>query len=573
VIKKTEYVQLTLLILFVFLLFVLMSSSITFQEDTDNYGTQAYSAQNGGTQRTEEQAWEDGIVVLYGNNNTVGENITHSLECLKKGYFFYRSMDEVPEGVLEQMKLLILCSATMEDCYEYQEILELAERGVDMVFAVLPVTELDNDWKQFLGIRYAGDVYEQKGLISLSGFLVGGLRWYEKCRLQTWRVKVNASCKTYLAGLADTKQQSQMRNEDATDIIWRNIYGDSRIFVVNGRLFETMEHFGLLNAIFAKLQEDYLYPIINAKMVFIENAPFLSNENDQEMQQRYARTAGRFFEEIAVPGIVSLSLSLGLQPQFYGTQYFQDSSGGIDSSGVSFLYRELDKIGGNIQVSAYDNRVDRMVRSIKVFESVSEQNVTSLLLQGEDENTQKQVLSALDYAGHISSIVREWGTQPELCVDEAGYVHIPIFTKGYEMPDSLLFPFDTAASALGFISHGIDMQQIIYPEGTENDWAEVYKDFSAGFYTACQKYNYLQGVGGTELESRVRQYLDLKPYIVYEEEKIYVEAGGLQKKAYFILQTGKHVKGMSSGKYEKLEDGTYLITITNQKTDIYLETE
>lgn len=428
---------------------------------------------------------------------------------------------------------------------------------------------MSQEWLDLLGIRYLGDRYTQKGIVCLDNFLVGGITWYEDYSIRTLRIKTTSVCKTYVAGINDKTKQEQLRNEDATDIVWRTVLNKSRLFAINGNFFMDMSHIGLLNAVLSKLEPDYLYPVINAKMLMIMGAPYLSNENEEEMEQRYARNAERFLEEIAIPGIVSLSMALEIQPQFYGTAYFEDSPGGLSPHSVSFLDKELIKIGGDIQVLAHKNRVSKITKSISVFESVTGKKVTSMLFQDNNTRMEKQIVDALTYAGNISSIVHSWNKAQDLCIRD-GYTYIPMMTEGYKMDDTILLQFDEAASSLGLITHGISMEDMIYPSLDEDDWSTAYKDFSAYYYTACQKYGYFDGVDAAGLEQRVRQYLMMEPKVTYRKKNIHVEVNNLYTQGFFILRTDKRVKSMSSGEYEKLEDGVYLITVTEPETDIVL---
>jgi hypothetical protein len=580
-IKKSQYVQLTLLIVFIFVLFMMTATSISYQSNIDSSDPEKVEKMTASAVEQEESeatgsavtlSGREDVVVIQGDNSVGAKNISSELTLLKKEFVCYKTMDEVPIGIKERMNALILCSSKIEGYYSYDDIVSASKQGTDIIFAILPSDGLTEEWVSLLGIRYLGKRYTQKGIVTFGNFMIGGIRWYEDYRIRVRRVKVESSCKTYVAGIIEEEKQDVMDNEDATDIIWRTVFGKSRIFVVNGNFFTDTSHMGILNAIFSRMNSDYVYPIVNAKMLFVENAPCLSEENKKEMQKRYARNSERFLEEIAIPGIVSLAMELEIQPQFYGTQYLKTDSGGIQTESASFLSKELTKIGGDIQVCAYQNDTSRMIKSIDIFEEVTGKNVTSILLQNNNSRMEREIMTAISYKEGISSIIHNWKYYPYMKTDENNYVYIPMMTEGYEMDDELQVWFDEAAASLGLITHGIDMEEIIYPD-TKDDWSMVFKDFSAYFYTACQKYDYLDGVDGEEMDQRVRQYLMMEPEVTYEKKKITLKVENLFTKGYFILQTEKTIKKMSSGKYKKLEDGSYLLTITDPETEITLKEE
>lgn len=576
-IKKSQYVQLLLLLLLIFILFLMTASSISFQGDVVlpvKKGADKLRAATGSSMDSlEDPAQEDYIVVIQGDNTVGGENVSCQLTCLKKKFRYYKTMDEVPLPVRDYMKVLILCSGEIEGYYSYDDIVGISRQGTDIIFAVLPEREeLTQEWRELLGIRYIGDRYTQKGVVALDGFLVGGRSWYEDYRLRALRIKTNSSCKTFLAGINDEKAQEQLRNEDATDIIWRTICNNSRIFVINGNFFSDMSHIGILGAVLSELSSDYLYPVINARMLLIEDAPYLSNENEAEMEKRYARNSRRFLQEIAIPGILSLSMALEIQPQFFGTQYFRSFSDALRSDAVSFLHKELVKIGGDIQLSADKNQKEKLFQTMEVFEEVAGKKMTSLFFGDYEKVEEAAVMEELSYhKNQVSSIIHRWSDLPEISI-KGEYVYIPMMTEGYQMDGKLLFSFDGAASSLGLITHGISMETIIYPQSEEDDWASAYKDFSAYYYTACQKYSWMDGMDAEGLEQRVRQYLVMEPEISWHKKSIHLKVEHLYTQGFFILKTtGKKIREMSSGSFKKLEEGIYLLTVTEPETEIFLK--
>lgn len=574
-IRKSQYIQLTLLIFLIFVLFLMTATSISFQSDvviSSSHNEEKLKVATGASVETEQEILdEEYTIVIQGDNTVGGKNIAKQLECLKKNYKVYRTMKDVPILIRDHMKQLMLCSSKAEGYYTYDDIVEASMNGTDIIFAVLPVGEnLSQEWLDLLGIRYLGSRYTQRGIVCLDNFLVGGIRWYEKYNIRTLRIKTTSACKTFVAGINDKITQEQLRNEDATDIIWRTVLNNSRIFVMNGSFFTDMTHIGMLNAVLSKLDSDYLYPIVNAKMLFIIDAPYLTNENEEEMEERYARSAERFLEEIAVPGIVSLSMALEIQPQFYGTTYFQNAAKGYGTEIVSFLHNELEKIGGDIEISANNNKLSKITKAIKVFEDITKKKAASLLLYDYNARIERQIIDALSYTGHITNIVHRWEDVSDLSI-RGDYTYIPMMTDGYDINDKVLLQFDGAASSLGLITHGISMEDIIFPSSEEDDWSTAYKDFSAYYYTACQKYHYLDGVDAAGLEQRVRQYLLMEPKITYGKKGIDLKVENLYTQGFFMLRTDKKIKEMSSGTYKKLEEGVYLLTITEPETEIVLK--
>lgn len=145
-IRKSQYIQLTLLILLIFVLFLMTATSISFQGDVvvslSQEGAEQLAAATGPSVKSEGVS-EDGeyIIIIQGDNTVGGKNIARQLECLKKEYRTYRTMNDVPLLVRDHMRQLILCSSKAEGYYSYEDIIEASMLGVDIIFAVLPAGE------------------------------------------------------------------------------------------------------------------------------------------------------------------------------------------------------------------------------------------------------------------------------------------------------------------------------------------------------------------------------------------------------------------------------------------------
>lgn len=586
-IRKSHFVQLTLLMLLLFVLYQITSISITFDEFKSNFSNKNNSNATdvSDIELSNDKNSSANIVMITGDNGPVSSSIEEELYYLKKDYKVYKSIFALSEENLANTQVIILASDKMKDAYDLETIQNAMNKGINVIMAILPnKEELGREWKSLLGIKTMGDIHYQEGISIFSGFFLGDKQDYEKLKIKTRSIKVESTCKTYIAGLltdkdTDSDEELSVMYEKVPDLLWRNVYKNGQIYVINGSFLETHNGIGIISAIFAQMYEDFIYPVINAKALFVNNAPYLSYENDEEMQKRYARNSQRFFLDIILPDIITLSMSTGNIPTFYGVASLNESANSRDELNTSVLpivNTELKRIGAEMGISDYNK--ENLKNGKKVIDTMNlykkelgDYKCSSLYVDKVDKTDNDSMISEVNKHTEIGSLVSSWDRGTSFSYNKGNILNIPAVTEGFSYGDENLFKLHSIATALGVVTHKIDINDMVYPQRKDEDWSNSFKDLASAVDTYWDGYKSLDSLNISSTERRVSRFLNIKPHMTKSKSSITISIDGFDEEAYFMLRTKKKVMGIDHGKVTEIQEGAYLIYADSANVKITLD--
>ncbi|MFQ8601431.1 MAG: DUF2194 domain-containing protein, partial [Oscillospiraceae bacterium] len=150
-------------------------------------------------------------------------------------------------------------------------------------------------------------------------------------------------------------------------------------------------------------------------------------------------------------------------------------------------------------------------------------------------------------------------------------VHLPIVSSGFTYSDEGNLSLRSAASALGVITHSIDMAEMIYPNSGDDDWKFGFVEFAKNIDTYWKAFQALDALTVSEAAQREMRWLALSPQIEIGEEQVWIRMEGFHERAYFYLRSWDKVTGVENGRFEKLEDRVYLIQADAPEVVVSLE--
>ncbi|MGB8452026.1 MAG: DUF2194 domain-containing protein [Anaerocolumna sp.] len=578
-IKKVYFFQLTLLMLLLFILFQITSTSITFNDLINSFQSNGNNLEKNNSMNSRNVNNSDSVLLITGDNESKVKYIEEELLYLHKDYREEKSLLALTDEELKNTEVIILASYNISDAYNLETVQKCMNKGINIIMAIVPgEIELDKDWCSFLGIKTLNGGLNQEGISIFSDFLIGGKHDYPKLKLDIQNIKVLSNCKTYIAGFPKDNNGEESSG-DIPDILWRNVYSGSQIYVVNGSFFDNGNGIGIICSIFSQMYEDFIYPVINAKALLVNNAPYLSNENGNEMQKRYARNSQRFLEDIVLPDIIALCMSTKNVPTFYAVSSLDGEStygNELNTPVLSIVNGELKKIGGEMGISVFDrtdiNVEEKTTEAINLFKNQlgSDYEFNSLYFKNHD-NLNDTLVNSVNKLTTVHSLVSPWDEGTTFSHYNRDVINIPVITEGFTYNDEDLFKLHSLSTALGVIIQGIDMNDIVYPESNSYDWTNAYVDLTSATDTYLAGYKYLDGLNITGVESRVSRFLDSKPNIIQENNSIKISIYNFQEEVFFILRTNKKVADINNGNAERIEDNAYLISANGADVTITLK--
>jgi len=272
-------------------------------------------------------------------------------------------------------------------------------------------------------------------------------------------------------------------------------------------------------------------------------------------------------------------MSSGNVPTFYAVSSLDEGIIGksdLNTSLISVVNDELNRIGGEMGISAYDRQTnqdeEKVANTIEIYKKkLGNYEFKSLFLNNFDKNLYDTLIGTVNKLTSIRSLVSDWDDGTSISYYNNSIVNIPVITEGFTYTDEELFKLQSVATALGVVTHEIDMEDIIYPENDEDDWSKAFSDFTSAVDTYWVKYKCLDALNITGVNSRISNFLAMTPNIIIDNNSIKISIDGFDTEAYFMLRTEKEIATINNGSFTKVEDGAYLIYANDANVEITLK--
>lgn len=501
-------------------------------------------------------------VIVTGNDKKDSiEIVEKSLEKDKIGYISKTKFEDITENELQKAEIVIINGSELSSLGNVDMLLEFLKQGKHIIFTSMPDVNYikANMLEKIMGIKRISQSQSQKGIKFLPGFMLGGLLEFPELEYNTPRVELLSTTKTYVIGAEDSS------------IIWRNTYGKSEIYVVNGSFFETNAGYGILSAILAQVYPDYIYPIINAKVLTYTGFPYISYENTNTLEQVYSRNAMQLQHDILIPDILSINKSRNLIPTGFMTFDFNNNySTEIDAFSirqVNNYEKDIYELGGEVGiVYSGDFAKDENIYD-KVFDN---KKLKSILLYDEDFEVLNGLIDDRRLSS-IESIIGPWtASKKSFEYLNESTVYIPFTIDGVANSDLEKLEFYSGITAFGAIIQNLSLDQIVFPQEDKDNWMNVSRDYIKFIDSYRVKFQMIEARNLIETSQLVKKFVINFPSIQYLENKIEIRFEEWYGESYYILRTNREIESITEGTIEKIEEGVYLVTVKNKQVDINL---
>lgn len=485
--------------------------------------------------------------------------------------------------------LLLVDGASIDYTEEETAILSYASEGVPVIFCSLPEASCIGEQKSLqtlLGITEIKDTdTEVEGIRLFDGFFLGGEAVYktqdsaEAGELQDFTLTMpwyvtGKGTKTYMVGLKD---ETEVRREEFPRVLWRNRYGDTFVFAVNGDYLTDIAGFGILDGFLYEMQEITVYPVVNAQNITIADYPSLSAETDETMQAYYSRSSRSFVRDVMWPGILAMSSRQDLKMTcFLNTGYERAGVGGLQPEDLVFYLQQLKEAGAEAglsmnraesvsageQIAGTRGLLSRMDCSYS-FGAVYEETVS--------EEFREEVETNACFSGIHTLTCRERGENFLLSyyTDDVTLQGTTVEAGTYSCRTD--FANRSLATALAYSNTLIDMHRIMWPETEDDRWERYFNEVFSNVSTYYHTFSFMEDTTLSESDSRVRSLLNLSYETETENDGIVIYTTGIRQEAWFLLRThGQKIADITNGEYEQIEQDAYLVKVQVGGTHIRL---
>ncbi|PYI53834.1 DUF2194 domain-containing protein [Paenibacillus flagellatus] len=414
---------------------------------------------------------------------------------------------------------------------------------------------------------------------------------------------------TSLAVELHEKSRVLAKSPEGLPLLWDYTFGKGKFMVMNGTMLAQKINRGVIAGAISMLEPDFLYPIINAKLFYIDDFPApLPRGVHDGIYRDFRRDIPTFFKEIWWPDMLSAASRYDIKftaalIESYSDQVEPPFERPEDADLKTLLTygRELIKSGGEIGMHGFNHQslhtspevagvygykpwsgVESMTQAVeearrfaaevfpnyKLLTYVPPSNV----LSPEGREALKRGLPSVSV---ISSLFEDdldgnaYSQEFEIAPD--GIVELPRLTSGYTESPDVRWMIANGITMYGVFSHFIHPDDLLDERRGDNlSWENLYREFTGMVSRLDSAYPWLRPMTSTQAAAEVKNLVSGGLEIVRDAETIRGKIDSFHGPRHFILRSSRHVAAASGCKAQKLGDGAYLITAVKADFEIAL---
>lgn len=466
------------------------------------------------------------------------------------------------------------------------------ENAQSIIFCNAPnitVLRLRSDVTRLVGVD---DIRTEEahidGVDLFSGFFLGGEVVYkvaenmdeeEAEKLQDLPMNIpwysiGRATKTYMVGIMEDEEIDESKYPA---IIWRNSFYDSQVYVVADGFMAGPAGYGILDAIAYEMSDYQIYPVVNARNTVLVDYPSFASENEAKLEEIYSRSQTAVLRDIMWPSIAALAAKNNIRFTCYISPQYNYSDG-IEPKGddVVFYLQQFketaSEAGWSLKCRDDTELSVKFDSDAEFFDSLnSNYKYASIYADTLTEELREMISSdgALSDVTGIAIPYEEGEPVVSYYTDD--------ITKQYIMADSVNYSYykdfltRSLITSLGYTNTMIDIHDVLWPEGREDQWENYFSELSGNISTYWNMNKAFERTTMSESDRRVRNFLNLS-YTDRREGDMIILTKRDADEAWFVLRThGEDVRKAEGADYEEIETDAYLIHMVEDNARIFLE--
>ena len=586
--KRSEYVVMSLS--FVFMLAIFLVISINYITDSAASNNEIEDVFDSSTHVADVEKLDKDYLIITGNDDTICENVKLALNYAKKGYRVSYSAYELNANVFKNLKAIIVTTPDLNELGDMLIVMNaVKQRGVDIFFAALPQEGSDN----YDAYCEAMGIVSRTGEATIAGFQTFKGLFAQKgdivCNdypLTVEDIRIDATCRKYIFEYSPDPNADQ---SSMVPLLWRTVYGDGQIFILNADFMRSRYSMGLCIAVLGGMESEYAYPIIDAKVNYIDSFPFLSYENGDAMMRFYNRDSQAFIKDQVWPNLVTMMKDSDIRFTGLYYAYLTDvaaQSNNFNSETLSYFKKQFSKYGCEFGFGGYHKDIqsgkqleqDAMDASYNQFKyNMGSYNLVTYKYSTDiSQAVQSDMLRKLRKTSvYVSKLEVPEGSkdyQADLGFAESNIVNLPVICEEVEPSFQDYWKACNMASGLGLSTHYFDMYDVI--TNTNNysyEWMTYAQNLAKEFNLLNRGTSWLTERTSAQAGYRAKRYLCLMPEITFSEKELTIKCQNFDDRATFIVKTGKKLKP-DDAKFisTKVSDDFYMVEILKPEVTIKL---
>lgn len=503
-------------------------------------------------------------------SNIIKENIKEYLTYMK---FSFIETEYLSQEELNSNPIIIFSTLRPSECIDLKVLGAFISMGGRVLFAAgIPENYEEAYLNPIWGIVEKGNKIAANQFRIMEGFMP-----YPEVTVDY--SGYNASTSLKLA----TSVTVLMEDSAKIPIVYRNDYLDGTVVVINGTLMQRNNSGGIFSCALANLLDDFLYPTIGTKTVFLDGFPPVKMLDNKTSTELYGRDVESFLRDVLWPEFLK---SLSIYDLKYTAGLLEvvekDDINSITNNKrhIKHLANEIVRFSGEIilmgdysvDTEMVTERLHEFYKEIKDIFPHYQMKGYSILSGKVDHNNLKIISNIFGELNTFRGIYH--GDESNQMVQryeyKDGFIHFPVISSGYGEGHGDYYNFLSGLSIHGVISHSFNVNTLL--TNKELSWNNLNMGYAKLNKDYFGKTRWLKASTLSESSNNTLAYHQLEVRIQYKENEIKVNCNNFMKGQTFYLRSDKSIKEIVGGSFTKINDTYYFIQAQEPQFVILYET-
>jgi len=511
----------------------------------------------------------DRIFYIVGENNQIFNN---TVELFNSMGLAYKTSKTINTKHLNNNSILVFTSEKISDCADLQDLESYIKNGGQAILAAGLAESNDDSYLQpILGIVEKTIKENYNDFFIKDGFLpfMETKMNYSGYNLSTW-IKTKNEATVFISDL--TKN---------VPIVYSNNYGDGEVIVINASFLEDKKSMGILCGSITILLDDFIYPIMGTKSVFLDNFPVTNNSNDGKSMKMYGRTINSLVRDKIWPVFQGISARNGLKitSSVLVAASLKDSFPELTNNLFYTISKSSMQYDGEVVYAGnfYDD--EKIYINNKFSDSFNEvfnkYIINGFAVQFGIFN--EKIYSQIKERFNCINIIRGnlTGNEKDTYICTLGkndeYYNFPTISYGDELDNGTLWDISSMISSQGFLSHLFDINVLMGLEEGNKTWNERIKYIDDFEDRVLKPLKWLESCTLSENIRYIDGYINLKYRWKVDDDVITLVCDDFIENQAFYFRTDKLIEKIEGAEYLKINDYYYLLKIKDSVVKINLK--
>ena len=513
------------------------------------------------TEETNSSLEDRFILITSETDNRVYENIS---ELFKDWKMPCRTLSRVETFDETKESIYIFCEDEIIKTADLEQLASYIEQGGIVIFANgIAEGNTETYLNPVLGIISKSNKLPCSQFTLAEEFLPyqEEKMTYDGYNASTW-IQLNEKAKIYVS---DTEKKEA--------VIYSYPYGKGKSLVINGTFMEDINCQGMLAGLLSNEIQGFTYPILNTKLIYLDNYPVVTYADDEICLRLYGRKTDDFVENVIWPVFQGIAVQNEIKYTSSVLTYGMDNTVFTEmedslfyTMGKSALMYEGELVEA-ADFSQGGSVVENQFFKDKFKRFFPEYQIHSLaVLSGKytDYNSLNQEIAVV--RGYMEGDEENM----TLCKPQyqEGIYYFPVVTDGLELEQGNMFRIAMQTAARGILSQRIDVNTLIYDKDENASWDHIKILLSDYQKDVISPLFWMHAVTLSETANNINGYEKLKYDTDVSADGIRITCSTYRPGQAFILHSEKAIRDAEGANIEKINTNYYLVEITGEHAEL-----